>query len=73
MNVSLWAWTYEQEWIFLEYFDDMEKILKISLCPVRRMWKIFFFMYMDGGHKMDENYDRLKCMDGTNSKTIMLD
>jgi hypothetical protein len=51
----------------------MEKILKISLCPVRRMWKIFFFMYMDGGHKMDENYDRLKCMDGTNSKTIMLD
>ncbi len=23
MSVSPWAWAYEQEWIFLEYFDDM--------------------------------------------------
>jgi hypothetical protein len=21
-----WAWTYEQEWIYLEYFDDKDKI-----------------------------------------------
>jgi hypothetical protein len=31
MNMSLCVWTYEQEWIFLEYFDDGDKIfLKYS-------------------------------------------
>jgi hypothetical protein len=26
MSVSLWTWAYEQEWIFLECFDDVDKI-----------------------------------------------
>jgi hypothetical protein len=25
-NVSLWTWTYEQEQIYLEYFNDGDKI-----------------------------------------------
>jgi hypothetical protein len=33
--------------------------------------------FLDDNYKLtnnlDENFDRLKCMDGTNSKTIMLD
>jgi hypothetical protein len=29
--------------------------LKIFVCNVRMMWKIFFHMYMDERHKMDEN------------------
>ncbi len=43
------------------------------------MWKIFLHMYMDEkfGRKLninflDENFDRLKCMDGTNPNIIML-
>jgi hypothetical protein len=60
-------------------------------------WKIFFYMYMDKSHKideqfgwnlninnflddnyklmnnLDETFDMLKCMDGINSKTIMID
>jgi hypothetical protein len=26
VNMNLWAWRCEQEWIFLEYFDDVDKI-----------------------------------------------
>ncbi len=51
------------------------------------MWKIFFHMYMDESwtsmNFLDDNYkltnnldgkfDMLQCMDGTNSKIVMLD
>jgi len=26
VNMNLWAWAFEQEWIFLEYSNDMDKI-----------------------------------------------
>jgi hypothetical protein len=32
------------------------KSFRISLCHVRMMWKIFFHMYMDESHKMDEKF-----------------
>jgi hypothetical protein len=33
-----------------------QNILKISLSHIGMMWKIFFHMYMDESHKMDENF-----------------
>jgi hypothetical protein len=57
MNVILWTWAYEQEWIFWKgiFWWRGQKIFRISLCHVRMMWKIFFHVYMDENHKMDEN------------------
>jgi hypothetical protein len=26
MNTWMWMWTCDQEWIYLEYFDDMDRI-----------------------------------------------
>jgi hypothetical protein len=41
VNMSLWPWTYEQEWIFLEYYDDVHNIFKISIYYISMMWKYF--------------------------------
>jgi hypothetical protein len=26
VNVNIWTWSCEQEWIYLEYFDDGDRI-----------------------------------------------
>jgi hypothetical protein len=92
MNIDLWVGMD----IFGIFWWPGQNILKISLCHLRMTWKIFFHIYMDESHKMDEhfgwklninevlddkyklmnnldeNFDRLKWMDGTNSKIVML-
>jgi hypothetical protein len=30
-------------------------LLRITLCHIGMTWKIFFHMYMDESHKMDDN------------------
>ncbi len=39
MSVSLWAWTYEQDGIFLASFDDMDGICQEYYLP---HWTNFF-------------------------------
>jgi hypothetical protein len=42
---------------FFEYYDDVDKnILRISLCHIRMMCKIFCHMYMDESQKMNEKF-----------------
>ncbi len=97
VNVNLWTWACEQEWIFLEYFDDVDIILLeyryamsewcknyFSTCTwmkVTKWMKISDESWnqelLDDNYKLtkklDETFDRLKCMDGINSKTVMID
>ncbi len=44
-----------------------QNILKISLCHIRMMWKIFFHMYMDENwtsmNVLDDNYKLMKNLD----------
>ncbi len=42
MNVRLWTWACEHEWIYLEYFDDGDQIfLKIPMPCKNDMENIF--------------------------------
>jgi len=34
INVSLWAWTYEQDGIFVASFDDVDEIFQEFFCHV---------------------------------------
>jgi hypothetical protein len=53
-KASMWAWACEHEPMSRNgYFWN---ILRTSLCHVRMTWKIFFHMYMDESHKMDEKF-----------------
>ncbi len=71
----MWAWACEHEQIYLEYFNDMDKFLKISLCHIGMMWKIFFHVYMDESPNwmkcLDERFIKLKCIDEIISKQII--
>jgi len=47
-------------WVGLDIFGIFwwqgQNIFRISLSHVGMMWKMFFHMYMDESHKMDENF-----------------
>jgi hypothetical protein len=65
-NVMKQACKHEREpmcmnlWVGMDIFGifwwSKQNITKISLCHVGMMWKIFFHMYMDESHKMDEKF-----------------
>jgi hypothetical protein len=37
-----------------------KNIIKISLCHIGMMWKIFFHVYMDESHKMDDFFMKVE-------------
>jgi hypothetical protein len=35
VNVNMWTWMCDQEWVYLEYFDDKDRIFLKYLMPCK--------------------------------------